>query len=126
MQWRAHKRRAERLADGADGADPGCLLDALDDIAIVLVVVVLVVLAVVFVLPVLLAALELLLLLVLGLLGVLAKVVFRRPWIVEADGSDGGRYEWRIVGWRASGEARDAVAQHLEATGRPPATVGRP
>jgi hypothetical protein len=72
------------------------------------------------VLPALFALGELLLIVLLAVAGVLGRVLFRRPWTVDALGPDGQHHEWRVVGWHASGETRDEVARHLEATGRPP------
>jgi hypothetical protein len=51
---------------------------------------------------------------VLTLLGIGARVVFRRPWAVEAVAPDGATHTWRVVGWQASGDAVDAVANALE------------
>jgi len=44
------------------------------------------------------------------LVGLGARVLFRRPWVVEATGPDPLRRTWRIVGWRASGEKVDEIA----------------
>ena len=63
--------------------------------------------------PLLLAILDLLLLALLTALGIAARIVFRRPWIVEADGPTGHRVRWRVVGWRASGATVDAAAEAL-------------
>jgi hypothetical protein len=52
-------------------------------------------------------------------LGVLGRILFRRPWTVEARlaGTNEGR-QWKVAGWRASGEQVAAVAERLQATGR--------
>ncbi len=64
-----------------------------------------VVLAAVFVgIPLLVAVIDLALIVIVALLGALTRVVFRRPWIVEARADDGSIATWRVVGWRASGE----------------------
>ena len=119
--WTRFKRRHRQARDvTGDFADPSGAIDAADGL---LVAVAIVVAALVFVflgLPALIALGELLLLLLLALGGVVARVLFRRPWTVDALGPDGEHHEWRIVGWRASGEARDEVARHLEASGQPP------
>ena len=60
--------------------------------------------------PLLVALLDVVFILLLALLGVIARVVFRRPWTIEARAGDDVRH-WRIVGWRASEEHR----RHLEA-----------
>lgn len=119
--------------DASDVPDPGCAIDALDDLLLV-VALVAIVLFVVFVgVPLLVAILDIVVLLVLGVLGVAARVLFRRPWVVEATSLTPGpvdapvgavprtarpsaatrRYTWRVVGWRASGEAVDAAADAL-------------
>lgn len=64
-------------------------------------------------------------------LGVAARVLFRRPWVVEARSAEPlppettdawssdapvpavRRHTWRVVGWRASGEQVEAVAKAL-------------
>lgn len=53
-----------------------------------------------------------------------ARLLFRRPWRVEATAPDGGgaRHSWGVVGTRASGEAVDAVATAL-AEGRPVGSI---
>jgi hypothetical protein len=56
---------------------------------------------------------DLALLVLLTVLGIAARVVPRRPWVVEADASDGRQVLWRVVGWRDSGELADAAADAL-------------
>jgi hypothetical protein len=95
--------------------DLGCLPAlglAVTSVAVVL-------LMVFFVIPALAFALELVIVLLLVGLGVLGRILFRRPWTVEARlaGTNEGR-QWRVAGWRASGEQVTAVAERLEATGR--------
>lgn len=103
----------------AGSADPGCALDAFDELLFVLVLVLVLLLVVFFVAPLVLALLDLLFVIVLVALGVVARVVFRRPWRVEAEALDGAGprrlVTWRVVGWRASGAHVEAVARHLEA-----------
>ena len=94
---------------------------------IVVVVTVLVLVGV----PLVLALVDILVLAVLTLLGIAARVLFRRPWVVEARStaavppaatdawpSDAPvlavrRHTWRVVGWRASGEQVEHVANAL-------------
>jgi hypothetical protein len=47
-----------------------------------------------------------------GGIGVLALVLFRRPWLVEAErqGLDPPRRAWRVTGWRRSGRCAREVA----------------
>lgn len=102
-----------RAADAADVPDPGCLSDAADELALVLVAVVVLVFLFFVGIPFVLAIIDLALFVVLTLLGIGARVVFRRPWLVEARGPDGQRVTWRVVGWRDSGETVDAAANAL-------------
>ncbi len=75
--------------------------------------------AVRFVIPAVIFFLELVLVLAAVGLGVLGRVLFRRPWTVEArvDGTDRGG-EWKVTGWRASGELVDSMAERLQSTGQ--------
>lgn len=52
------------------------------------------------------------------IVGVLVRIMFRRPWTIEAtDGSR--RVEWKVVGWGASSRAADRMASEIAATGAP-------
>lgn len=118
------RRRRERggASDALDLAD-GCAVDALSDLALVAVVVVAVVVFVLFVWPLLLALVDLLALLVLAVAGGVARVLLRRPWAVDAVADDGRAHRWRVVGWRASGRVRDAVAAALARGEVPPGAI---
>jgi len=98
-----------------EAGDPGCALDVLDDLFLALAIVVVAGFLFLVGVPLLLAVLDLVVLILLTVLGVGARVLFRRPWVVEARGGTGNtmRHTWRIVGWRASGEAVEAVANAL-------------
>lgn len=118
--WRRMRRTGRRTGDGLDVASsPGCGADLFDELAIVIGIVVVVLFVVFVAVPLLVALLDLLLLLLLTGLGLVGRVVFRRPWVVEALGPDQHRLTWRIVGWGASGEAVDYIADAL-AHGAPP------
>ena len=99
-------RRFRRVAERSDGldVDPGCgeVLGEGIAAAIALIAIVLLLLA--------------------GAI-LVARVVLRRPWIVEAVDADGDAHRWDVVGWRASGAACTTVAQHLEAGLAPAAIV---
>lgn len=120
--WQRFRRRIhrtfERATEGAE-ADPGCLADfgegLVAGVAILLFVLFLVFVAV----PLLVAVVDVLIVLLLAALGVLARVVLRRPWVVEAR-SGTRTVIWRVVGWRASGEQRDRVAEWIASTGTVP------
>lgn len=120
---RFRKRRNARRQRGNEGRwydwidvpfdIPDSLTAALVIIGIVIVVVLLVLVGV----PLLLAAVDLIVVVVLLVGGVLARVVFRRPWTVEAM-SDEGRIECRqAVGWRASGELKRGWAVEISRSG---------
>ena len=73
--------------------------------------------------PVLFFGVELIILGALLAAGVIARTLLRQPWVVEATSIDpltpGRRLEWRVRGWRKSGELIDQVASDLSA-GREP------
>jgi hypothetical protein len=117
--WRRVRGTVRRSGDLADVPDAGCAIDLADELAIALIAIVAVLVLVFFVVPLLVALVDLVILVVLTLLGIVARVLFRRPWVVEATAPDGSRLRWRIVGWRASREAVDEIADAL-AHGHPP------
>lgn len=120
LPWRPKWRGKKDLdmpnaADGLDAAS-GCAPEGLDDVLVIVGIVIAVLLMIFFVWPLLIALVEIVLLVLLVLLGVLARVVLRRPWIVEATPATGqGRFRWKVVGWRRSGEVVDQVADQLAA-----------
>jgi hypothetical protein len=77
-------------------------------------------------LPLLLALAELAVLLALAGLAVLARVLFRRPWLVDAHHADGRSLRWRVVGWRASGDFAAEARQLLDAGIVPPGAEALP
>ena len=84
--------------------------------------------AVLFVVPALIFLLELLLVVAIVAMGVAGRVLLGRPWTVEARARVAGdAVEWKVRGWRASGELLESVAAQLEATGKPTGgtSVGR-
>lgn len=92
----------------------------IDVVAIALLVLVVVLVALLIVVPVLFVVLDLAILAVLAVAGIVAKVLFRRPWVVEAVTDRGKRHEWRVAGWRRSGERCLEIARSLEAGVIPP------
>jgi hypothetical protein len=113
--WSRLRRRIKRargVSDWADVAGDGCFLD-LDDLVILVVLVVVVLVLAFLVIPLLLVLLDVLFLIVLLLIGIGARVAFRRPWVVEATDAGPLRHTWRIVGWKASGEKVDQIADLL-------------
>jgi hypothetical protein len=120
VRWRGPRDAGALTPDGLDflpfADDLGCL----PAIGIAVTVIAVVALAFFFVLPALVFAVELLVVLAAIALGVLARVLFRRPWTVEArrlDTRTVGR-TWQVVGWRASGELVRTVAERVRSTGR--------
>jgi hypothetical protein len=115
--WTRLRRRMGRTGraagDLAGTPDIG-FLDLFDDafavIGLVIAAVVVVVVLAFVVVPLLVALLDLLVVVVVSLLGLAGRVMFRRPWVVEAVASDGHRCTWRIVGRQESRAAVDAIA----------------
>lgn len=119
---RRMKSAANHASNGLDVGN-GCMPGGLDDLAVLALVLVVLAVAIFVVIPLLAAIVDLLILVVLALFGILARILFRRPWHVEATATDGARHVWRVVGWRRSGERRDQVAQMLAAGVTPPADL---
>ncbi len=114
-------RRLRGASEAGDLAD-GCAGAAVDDLIVVVVAVLALLVLIFVVVPVIVAVVDLLILVVLSVIGVIARVVFRRPWSIEAR-TEGGRApgvqaEWRVVGWRAGRQHIAHVAADLQA-GRP-------
>jgi hypothetical protein len=106
---RASRRTAGEVAD-VDGG--GFAVDVLEGGALaVAIVAALVVLTVLLPFVVILG--ELVIAILLALLGIAARLLFRRPWTVEAMSEAGERHRWRVVGLRASREHAADVANAL-------------
>lgn len=116
--WR-RMGRARRVGRGIGESDPGCFMDFSDGLVVGLLVIAAVLLLIFFVIPLLAALVDVVILVVLTLLGIVARVLFRRPWVIEATTPARPRHTWRVIGWRASGEAVDDIADAL-AHGHPP------
>lgn len=128
VTWRGPKgRRALDLLDRADLAGDGSDLPVIGVILFAIAALLIAVLAVLFVIPAMIFALELLVVLVAVGLGVLGRIFFGRPWTVEArqEGSNRGR-EWKVSGWRASGDLVDSVAERLRSAGQLGDVMWRP
>jgi hypothetical protein len=110
-------RHRRKVRENADILDAGCLFD---ELAWVLLAVVVLILVVVFVVPLVIAIVDVVVLLLLAGLGMVGRVVFRRPWTVEARAGDGTVLTWPVVGWRASGERCAEVAELLASGVIPP------
>ena len=117
LRGRFHRRfrqTARRTSDAAD-VDPGCALDIGEGIVAAVLVLVVVLVAIFVLIPLLIALVEVVGLLLFGVVLLASRVLLRRPWVIEAAADDQCHYEWRVVGWRASGAAVAALARHLQA-----------
>ena len=54
------------------------------------------------------------------LIGVIGRVMFRRPWRVEAVEVAGSRHVWNVVGFRAAGRRVDEIAAAVASGGSLP------
>jgi hypothetical protein len=121
-RWRRRPGRGDDgswldLLNFADGDVPGA-------IAVVALAVIALVLFVLFGLPLLLAAVDLVVVVLATLIGIVGRVVFRRPWTVEAVSAGGERHEVEVVGWRRAGEAVECLGQEIRHGRRPTADPG--
>ena len=115
-------KRQDREWGWLDGFDPSIGLDFADGPgALVAVVVITATLFLVwfFVLPVAILALDLLFLLLLAAFGIATRLLFRRPWIVEAT-TPGEQHQRPVVGYRASKEMVDETARTIQLSGTLP------
>jgi hypothetical protein len=125
-RWVRHRprlRRRDRDSDsGADAADAGSFWGdflSFDDITpagilAALAIAVAVALLFLVVWPLVAIAIELLIVLLLALAGIVGRVLFRRPWTVEARGAR-DHLTWEVPGWRASGELVEDIGRRIVA-----------
>lgn len=108
---------------GGGGGGGGGLFDLDHDFAaIVLICIVFVLAAVLFwwvLLPLLLLVLDGVIVLILLAVSVVARVLFRRPWKVEATAPGHLGFAAPVVGWRAALRRRDEMADSLSNGLRP-------
>lgn len=117
---------ALQIGDAATSASGGGRSGGFD-LGDAIIVVVLVFLAVIaaaalfwwVLLPLLLIAIDLMIVLVLLVVTVVGRVLFRRPWTVEATAGNGERVVAEVVGWRAALRRRDEIAESLRLGQRP-------
>lgn len=59
---------------------------------------------------------EILIVILAVVVGVVVRVVFRRPWLIDAVSKDGAESElvWAVVGYRRSREVIDEIARQIE------------
>ena len=130
--WRVRRRWVHRsvgwrseLADPLDVTPNVSVLDVDDDLGVFAVIGIVVTsiaalaVFVFFVVPAVVFLVELVLVVLAIMLGAIGRTLFRRPWTVEArvKGTNQGR-EWKVVGWRASGELVEQVAERVRSTGK--------
>jgi hypothetical protein len=96
-------RNPDRKSDWSllDGADVGCVPDEIPVLGAIVAVVLIVLLLWFIVLPLAVFVLDLLFLLLVAAAAIAMRVLFRRPWIVEA-ATDGEARHWPVVGFRSS------------------------
>jgi hypothetical protein len=111
------RRRTTELGDLPDA---GCAVDLAEGVLVVIAAVALILLLVFIGIPFLIALGELVVILLLAIAGVVGRVLFRRPWIVDAVDPAGAHHQWPVVGWRASAAARRFIAARIAATGSVP------
>jgi hypothetical protein len=132
--WRA--KRTGRSGDVVDGAlqvggevpASGGGFDLGDEIAAIVLIVVVFVLGVGLfrwvLLPLVLVLLDVVIVVILLAVSVMARVLFRRPWTVEATAPGHDRLTTSVVGWRAALRRRDEIADSLRRGLRPETVPG--
>lgn len=122
--WRRFRRRVhvvlQRVRRNADVADLGCADDLGEAIGVAVLVVLALLILFFVALPLALALVDALILLLLALLAIPFRVLFRRPWLVDAHHSDGRALRWRVVGWRESARFATEARELLDAGIEPP------
>jgi len=115
------KKRTEREWNWYDGLDVFNLdfSDGPAPLAAIAAIAVFVFVLWFFVLPIAILALDLLFLLLLAAVSIATRVLFRRPWIVEAT-TPGEQHQRPVVGYRASKEMVDETARTIQLAGTLP------
>jgi hypothetical protein len=118
-------RAGRKLRENADILDLGCLFDELFWVvgAVLVVTVLVAIVLVVFVVPLVLAVIDVVVVLAIAGAGLVGRLLFGRPWTVEARSPSGDVRSWPVVGWRTSRERCAEIAELLAAGVTPPAEV---
>ncbi len=119
-RWRGHNRRGDNV-DGPDLPGNSFGVDVTDMLTLSLVIGFLVLVLFVitaWIVPLLILVIEAVVLLLAAAAGLIGRVVSRRPWVVRARSDDGRQQDWNVIGFKASGARRDAIARELATTGR--------
>ena len=117
--WRRFRKARRKAGDLAD-ADPGCLEIFGEGILVAIAFIVAVLLMLFVAGPLLVALVDVVILLLLAVLGLIARVLFRRPWLIEAHKPGTDALRWRVVGWGPSSQKVEEVRQSLAADVIPP------
>lgn len=119
---RRKDRKEKRRAAGKSGSrwydyfdipvvGDGCL----DEVAFVAIAIVVVAVVWLVAIPLLMIVVDLLIALVLVVAIGVTRVLFRRPWVVEASGPNDMSIRRLVVGWRASAEEVNRIGAEIEA-----------
>lgn len=129
LQWRGPLRRSkERPSEESDGEvragrwydwldfseSLSFLDDSLGGFVMVIFGIVAVVIAILFVLPAFIFLAEVLIVALLVVGAIAIRVLFRRPWLVDAVADDGTRWSWKVVGYNRSRAVVDELAGLLQ------------
>lgn len=119
---RGHRDRVDALevADGAEAAFHGCG----EELFLVVLVGAIVVVLILFGWPLLVLLIDFAWLVGVLIVWIAARVIFRRPWRVEATDDGGERHVWLVVGFRAAGRQRDEVVASLVSGAQPSSMLG--
>jgi hypothetical protein len=126
-RWREREQEPRKVdaGDVLDVAGTGFdMMGAIDDTPALLVPVLITVAAVlawIFLLPALIFLADVVFLLVVAAVGVALRVLFRRPWkvVAESDDEPVERFEFPVVGFRASGAEVATIEQRIRTRGHP-------
>jgi uncharacterized membrane protein YphA (DoxX/SURF4 family) len=83
---------------------------------LILALVLVAVVGILFVLPFFVLIVEILLVALVATLGIVFRIVFRRPWLVEAFAEEGAyrkHFIWKVSGVQRSGVVVDQVAEQI-------------
>ena len=106
------RARVERATEGGQTSDTWLTAPESALLAVVALVIVFLVVWF-FVFPVLVLSLDILLVIFLALVGIATRVLFRRPWTVQAE-TRGEQREWQVVGWGPSRATVAVIARALQ------------
>lgn len=110
------RKRTGKVVDGSEDVADGCLAVP-DEFFLIAIVIVAVVLFFVFVTPLLAGLVEILALALIAF-GVWSfRILFRRPWRIVHETSDGPVERCLVVGWRRSQRVMRDAADEVAATG---------